>query len=220
MPDARPILTYFVFRGLGEPIRLMLEDLGVAYEDRRLEFADWGPVQPETAFGQLPRLQIEGRTLFQSQAILRHLARTHGLMPQTEDEQIRCDMGAEAARDVQMRLWDYFWMAGSNTEAAAREFADGQLAGLLANYSRWFGDAPYIGGERPLFPDYYAVTVLDEAGDFFPAAMAREPSLAAYRQRMHERPGIAAYIASGRQSDFYGFDPHRGLRGPKGNRAP
>jgi glutathione S-transferase len=215
-----PILTYFVFRGLGEPIRLMLEDLGVSYEDRRLEFADWGPVKAETAFGQLPRLQVGETTLFQSQAILRHLARSHGLSPQTEAEQVRCDMGAEAARDVQMRLWDFFWMPGSDTEEAARTFADGQLAELLANYGSWFGDAPYIGGERPLFADYYAVTVLDEAGDFFPAAMAREPRLAAYRDRMHGRPGIAAYIASGRQSDLYGFDTIRGLRGPKGNRAP
>jgi hypothetical protein len=32
---------------------------------------------------------------------------------------------------------------------------------------------------------------------------------------MHERPGIAAYIASGRQSASYGFDTIRGIRSPK-----
>ena len=88
----------------------------------------------------------------------------------------------------------------------------GQLAESLALFGRWLGDAPYFGGERPLFSDYYALSVVDEAGGFFPAALERAPALAAYRRRMYARPGLAAYAVSGRQSAWYGFDPARGLR--------
>jgi glutathione S-transferase P len=220
MADSVPILTYFVFRGLGEPIRLMLEDLGLPYEDRRVEFAQWDPLKPQMQFGQLPRLQSGELTLFQSQAILRHLGRANGLCGDSEAERIRCDVSSEAARDLQQKLWDHFWSPGSDTPQATKAFAAGQLAESLALFGGWLGEAPYFGGERPLFSDYYALSVLDEAGGFFPAALEQAPALAAYRRRMYARPGLAAYAASGRQSAYYGFDPARGRRGPSGNRAP
>jgi glutathione S-transferase len=208
-------LTYFAFRGLGEPIRLMLEDLGIAYEDRRVGFGDeWAALKPQMQFRQMPRLQDGERTLFQSQAILRYLARPRGLCGESEDERVRCDIGAEAARDLQQRLWDHFWSPGSDAPEAAEAFAAGTLAEQLALTAGWLGEASYFGGARPLFADYYALSVLDEAAGFFPDAVARTPALAAYRQRMYARPGLAAYAASGRQPAAFGFDPIRNLRTP------
>ena len=217
MPNSVPILTYFQFRGLGEPIRLLFEDLGHPYEDRRIDlFSEaWPALSPQLPFRQLPRLEIDGQTIFQSHAILRHLARAKGLAGETDTERLRCDVGVEAARDLQQRLWDHFWSPGSDTEAAAKAFDGGQLASELAKLDAWLGEAPYVGGERALFADYFVLTVLDEAGGFFPAALQRAPALVAYRRRMHERPGIAAYMASGRQAAGYGFDTVRGIRSPK-----
>jgi glutathione S-transferase len=217
MPDSVPILTYFQFRGLGEPIRLLFEDLGRPFEDRRVDlFSDaWPALSPQLPFRQLPRLEIDGHALFQSHAILRYLARANGLVGETDAERLRCDVGVEAARDLQQRLWDHFWSPGSDTEQAAKAFEDGQLAGELAKLEAWLSYAPYVGGDRLLFADYFVLTVLDEAGGFFPAALERAPALATYRRRMHQRPGIAAYMVSGRQAKGYGFDPARGIRSPK-----
>jgi glutathione S-transferase len=210
-----PVLTYFGFRGLGEPIRLLFEDQGLAYEDHRVGFGEaWAALKPQMQFGQMPRLVDGEATLFQSQAILRHLARPLGLCGETEAERIRCDISAEAGRDLQQRLWDHFWAPGSDAPAAAAEFEAGTLAGQLAMTAAWLGDAPFFGGERALFADYYVLSVLDEAAAFFPAAVERAPTLAAYRRRMYARPGLSAYAASGRQPQTYGFDPIRGLRQP------
>jgi glutathione S-transferase len=212
---AKPVLTYFTFRGLGEPIRLLFEDLGRPYEDRRVGFgAEWDALKPQMQFRQMPRLEVDGLTIFQSQAILRHLARRHDLGGGPEAECLRCDVGAEAARDLQQRLWDHFWSPGSDAPDAAKAFEAGTLAQQLALTADWLGDAPFVGGERVRFADYYFVTVLDEAAAFFPAALRLVPNLEAYRQRMYARPGIAAYAASGRQPATYGFDPIRGLRAP------
>lgn len=207
-----PTLTYFGFRGLGEPIRLLLEDLGVAYEDRRVDGAEWAALKPRMQFRQMPRFEDGQRTVFQSQAILRHLARPRGLCGEDEAERIRCDVSAEAARDLQQRLWDHFWSPGSDSPEAAQAFEAGTLAEQLALTADWLGEAPYFGGARPLFADYYALTVLDEAAAFFPGAVERAAPLAAYRRRMYARPALAAYAASGRQSAGYGFDPIRGVR--------
>jgi glutathione S-transferase len=209
-----PILTYFPFRGLGEPIRLFFEDQGIAFEDRRVGFDEWDAVKPQMQFRQMPRLQDGEETLFQSQAILRYLARPRGLCGETEAERIRCDISAEAGRDLQQRLWDHFWWPGSNTPEAAAEFEAVTLRDQLGLVAAWLGDAPWFGGARLLFADYYVLTVLDEAAAFFPSAMARAAPLAAYRARMYARPGIAAYAASGRQPKAYGFDPIRNLRTP------
>lgn len=214
MPERIPTLTYFQFRGLGEPIRLLLEDLGLAYEDRRIDLMSeaWPKLAPQLPFRQLPRLEIDGLTLFQSQAILRHLARANGLGGETEAERLRCDVSVEAARDVQQRLWDHFWTPGSDTLEAAQAFAAGQLASELGKLGGWLGEATYFAAERPLFADYFVLTVLDEAAAFFPDAVERTANLPAYRRRMYARPRLAAYAASGRQSDSFGFDTVRGIR--------
>jgi glutathione S-transferase len=212
-----PILTYFGFRGLGEPIRLLCEDQGLAYEDHRVGFGEeWEALKPQMPFGQMPRLEDGDVTLVQSQAILRYLARPRGLCGESEAERIRCDISAEAGRDLQQRLWDHFWAPGSDAPEATAKYETEDLPGQLALVERWLGDAPWFGGARPLFADYYVLTVLDEAAAFFPTAVERAPSLAAYRRRMYARPGLAAYAASGRQPQTYGFDPTRGIRSPAG----
>ena len=128
-----PVLTYFGFRGLGEPIRLFFEDHGIAYQDRRIGMTEeWTALKPQMQFGQMPRLEEGDATLFQSQAILRHLARPLGLCGETEAERVRCDISAEAGRDLQQRLWDHFWSPGSNTPDAAAAYETGELPGQLA----------------------------------------------------------------------------------------
>ena len=220
MSETLPVLTYFQFRGLGEPTRLLFHDLGIPFEDRRIDLfsEEWKALSPTMLFGQLPRLQLDELTLFQSQAILRHLARVNGVDGASEAERTRCDVGIEAARDLQQRLWDHFWSPGSDTPEAAEAFANGQLVASLAPVERWLSDGPYCGGDRAMFSDYFVLTVLDEAAAFFPSATAQMPGLTAYRERMYERPGLAAYVASGQQPTSYGFDPARGLRSPA--RAP
>lgn len=56
--------------------------------------------EAQLPFGQLPLLQIDGLELVQSQAIVRYLARRSGLQGLTSDEVVKCDMIAEAVRDL------------------------------------------------------------------------------------------------------------------------
>ena len=68
-------LLYFDLPGLGEPIRLLLAHLGVAFEDRRFKARDeFLALKPTLKFGQVPCLKLDGVELFQSSAILRALA--------------------------------------------------------------------------------------------------------------------------------------------------
>ena len=79
-------LTYFDFHGgRGEPARLALSMGGIPFEDDRVPPSDWQRRKPDTPFGALPVLEVDGQTLAQSNAINRYWAssristrQTHG----------------------------------------------------------------------------------------------------------------------------------------------
>ncbi|WAR26400.1 SCR11-like protein, partial [Mya arenaria] len=75
-------LTYFNGRGRGELSRLLFAAAGKAFEDNRIEFANWGGLKKDTPQGTLPVLEIDGkRKISQSLAIARFLAREFSKYP-------------------------------------------------------------------------------------------------------------------------------------------
>ncbi|KAH9931785.1 uncharacterized protein B0H18DRAFT_66779 [Fomitopsis serialis] len=73
-------LQYFSICGRGEPIRLLLEDAGVAYveknDEEHFHAKKWD--LDEYRFNQMPRLKVNGFYLAQLDAILRYLAKATG----------------------------------------------------------------------------------------------------------------------------------------------
>src|SRR4051812_27055130 len=110
MASAKPRIIYFDLRGRAEAIRLMFEELGEPYDDRRLRSSDeWAALKPHTPFGALP-IYEEGELRFaQTQAIQRHIARTRGLYGRNEREHVECDVGVEALNEAAETLWRFFW---------------------------------------------------------------------------------------------------------------
>jgi len=78
MPTLR--LTYFDGPGRAEPVRVALFHGGVPFEDRRLKFPEFAALraQGELPLGSLPVLDVDGRPLVQTGAMLRYAARLGG----------------------------------------------------------------------------------------------------------------------------------------------
>merc|ERR1711874_10424 len=79
---ARPKLTYFNLEGVAESIRCVFRAANVDFEDYRIEFADFYVKKKEFPLGKLPLLEMDGRKMNQSGAILRHLGAKYGMFPQ------------------------------------------------------------------------------------------------------------------------------------------
>ena len=62
-----------------EPIRFIFAQSGVPYEDKRIENKDWPELKPNTPFGVLPVLEIDGKQLGDSIVIARYLGEEFGL---------------------------------------------------------------------------------------------------------------------------------------------
>jgi len=81
-------------------VRWALEEAGLAYEERLIEFGDQSSeshraLQP---FGQIPVYQEDGLTLFESGAIVLHIAeRSEALMPVNPGARARVKQGSFAA---------------------------------------------------------------------------------------------------------------------------
>ena len=84
-------LTYFNLRGRAELARLILAQAEVEYEDKRIQREEWPTLKQgkthnifhlpqnenntDLPFGQLPALEIDGKTISQSMTIARYLAK-------------------------------------------------------------------------------------------------------------------------------------------------
>ena len=72
-------LVYFNVMGRAETARLILAQAGVSYEDKRIEKEEWPALKASLPMGQLPVLEVDGKTIGQSMAIARYCARRFGL---------------------------------------------------------------------------------------------------------------------------------------------
>ncbi|CAJ0572976.1 unnamed protein product, partial [Mesorhabditis spiculigera] len=74
-------LTYFAGRGKAEGIRQTLVLAGIDFEDVRVTHGtpDWPNLKPNTPFGQIPVLEVDGKMLSQANAINKYIAGLHGL---------------------------------------------------------------------------------------------------------------------------------------------
>ena len=207
----RPTLTYFSSRGRAELIRLVCAEAGVAFEEKSLGV--FHPVDKTPAFlalratGTLPFDAVpiwdeaDGFRLAQSDAIVRHIAREHGLYGRTTREAARCDMVFASMEDTRLAL-----RALASTEADKRaelreELAQTTLPRWLAHFEKLLvmnGDGRgFVVGEAASYADAALFLLFENIRDNgLGAAYTGCPALAAHAERVAARSGIARYIAS------------------------
>ena len=89
-------LHYFDVPGRAEPIRWILAyGAGEDWTDHRMERAEWPAFKSTTPFGQVPCVEIDGKPLGQSYAIMRYLARQYGLTGKDAWEDAQIDAVAD-----------------------------------------------------------------------------------------------------------------------------
>ena len=204
-----PRLTYFSSRGRAELIRLVLAEAGVVYQEVSV-----GPYDPaaqpaafvelrargELAYDALPLWEEpDGFRLVQSDAIVRHLARTHWLYGATVREAARCDQFLAGIEDTRIEMRKLFGAAPSARPALREELVVSILPRWLGRLERQLvhEGGGFVVGASPSLADValaYLIETLRDNG--FELALERCPSVVELAARMHERPGIAAHLAS------------------------
>ncbi|GFS13769.1 glutathione S-transferase [Elysia marginata] len=190
-------LIYFQVRGRCESIRLLLNDNGIDYEEtncgpREKWIKDY---KPQMAFGQVPCLKDGDLSLVQSNAILRYLARKHGLYGSSDVEATMIDILSDGVEDLRKQ---YTMMIYKNYEAGKDDFITTTLPEQLPyfeNFLKKHGDqqSGYSVGQKQSFVDYNLMDLLDALQTLSSTCLDNYPTLASFLKVNLAKPNIAKY---------------------------
>uniref|UniRef100_A0A8I3PL19 Glutathione S-transferase P n=2 Tax=Canis lupus TaxID=9612 RepID=A0A8I3PL19_CANLF len=120
-------IIYFPVRGRCEAMHMLLADQGQSWKEEVVTMETWmnGSLKASCLYGQLPKFQDGDLTLYQSNAILRHLGRSLGLYGKDQQEAALLDVVNDGVEDLRCK---YALLIYTNYEIS---FADYNLLDLL-----------------------------------------------------------------------------------------
>jgi glutathione S-transferase len=182
-------------------VRWALEEAGEPYEERLLhqgeqDSPEYRAIQP---FGQVPVYEEDGLTLFESGAILLHIAgRSDALLPADPAARARAVQWVFAAlNSIEPHVWnltliDLFYPKeqwAKQRRPGAADFVEKRLDALAAR----LGDKEYLDDDRFTAGDLMMTTVLRILRHT--DLVAARPTLHAYQLRCEARPAFQKALA-------------------------
>jgi glutathione S-transferase len=201
-------LTYFDFdAGRGEVARLALHIGGIAFEDRRVAFKDWDAQRDRYPFQALPVLEVDGKTVAQSNAINRYVGKLAGLYPQDDWQALLCDEVMDAVEDLDHLIGPTIDLPAEQKKAVRTGLAAGPIPRYLEQFAARLKAAggEYFAGGRLSVGDlkvwmmvrWLRGGVLDFIPKDIPDRVA--PLLVQHAGRLAAQPKIAEYYAGRKQ---------------------
>ncbi len=199
-------LTYFDSPGRAEPIRLAMFLAKLPFEDRRLKFPEFAALKEQGAFplGAVPMLEVDGRPIVQTAAILRYVARlgAPALYPSDPYAGLLVDSVLETLNDTVSHLMrpSLFERDVAKKIEMRRALLDGALGAALRYVEGLIGDGPFLTGAELTIADL----VLGETCRQYKSGsldglsaetLAAYPKLARLGEAYAAHPGITAYAA-------------------------
>lgn len=208
MPNEVPTITAFKAspdggRGLARdmPVRWAFEEVGQTYDVRLVTFEDLKApahmaIQP---FGQIPTYEQGGLAIFESGAIVLHIALRHsGLLPAEPDARARAIGWMFAAvSTIEPPIVDHdvvtFHERGKSWQGERFAMVEGRIRDRLGELSRRLGDTDWLDGDFSA-GDLMMVSVLRRmAGS---GILEEFANLAAYVARAETRPAFKRAFAA------------------------
>ena len=206
-------LTYFNVRGRAEPIRLLLKDNNIPYQEVAVTIEEWYQKKAELEhqnlipFGQIPLYQESdtGINIVQSHAIMRHLARKHDLYGKTSEETIQCDIVEEAYVDAAHELVTLYW--DPEFESKKQNMIGNVLPNRLAALDKYLSGNVKSGGNfwvgsNVTYVDYMMWAYLDCLRPFSSESIQKCSALWNFFQTFQQRESIKKFLETERHPTF------------------
>lgn len=189
-------LYYFDIYGRAESLRLLLWHAKAEFEDVRLTPEEFAKKKEEGVFewGQVPVLEVDGKSLSQSHAILRFLGRKYGYYP-TDDIEVawKIDSALEAIIDLAVAMFKVKNEAEDKKEEAIKAFLTGFLPKwltIIENRVKNNSSPAHLVGDKWTIADFAFNSVLsstffNEGSEYstkLQEVINNYPALLAYRE--------------------------------------
>jgi len=204
--EAKWVLGYWAIRGLGQPIRLVLEAGGFDYDEKRYvqgpapEFdkSTWLNEKEDLGFDfpNLPYLIDRSGSselrLTQTRVILEHLASKVSLTGTTQVERLRIGQVWEASMD--MRRPYNVACYSPNFEDIRVDLVEKTLPSHLRRFSQYLGEEQWFGkGAAPSWVDFVMFDLLDQFLSLDSRLVNGYKNLADFHARVGGLPSILNY---------------------------
>lgn len=190
-------LIYFNFTGLGEPIRFLLHQSGIQFEDSRIEFEDWAKLKSQMPMAQLPVLEIDGKPFHQSKAIGRLIAKQNNLYGADEYEAFQIDATVDTVDDLRMAFAQYYWEKDEGFKAKLKETAFQKLPVYLDKLNEQVKkNGGYFAGGKLSWADLLWAAMTDPMCILTGTELNKNhPELQKLVEKVRALPNIKAYLA-------------------------
>jgi len=198
-------LTYFdIHGGRAEPARLALYLGGVAFEDERISFQEFGAKRAGYPFKRVPVLQVDDAELSQCNSINRYVGKLAGLYPSDPLQAAYCDETMDAVEDIVSQQVVTMRINDEAEKKSAREaLADGPITLYLQRLQTMLEarGGEYFADGRLTVADLKVMVWVRSlrAGilDYVPADLPdkQAPKLVDHLTRVLEHPKVAEYYA-------------------------
>uniref|UniRef100_F7BU09 Glutathione S-transferase n=1 Tax=Equus caballus TaxID=9796 RepID=F7BU09_HORSE len=191
-------IVYFPVRGRCEAMRMLLADQGQSWKEEVVTKETWlqGPLKASCLYGQLPKFQDGDLTLYQSNAILRHLGRSLGLYGRDQREAALVDMVNDGVEDLRKRCSHLIHHDYEEGKARYVQELPGHLKPFETLLAQNQGGQAFIVGDQISFADYNLLDLLLSHQVLAPSCLDSFPLLSAYVARLSARPKLKAFLAS------------------------
>ncbi|XP_058382228.1 glutathione S-transferase P-like [Diceros bicornis minor] len=191
-------IVYFPVRGRCEAMRMLLADQGQSWKEEVVTKETWlqGPLKASCLYGQLPKFQDGDLTLYQSNAILRHLGRSLGLYGRDQREAALVDMVNDGVEDLRKRGSHLIRHGYEEGKARYVQELPGHLKPFETLLAQNQGGQAFIVGDQISFADYNLLDLLLVHQVLAPGCLDSFPLLSAYVARLSARPKLKAFLAS------------------------
>ncbi|KAL5018476.1 hypothetical protein ScPMuIL_004198 [Solemya velum] len=192
-------LTYFDGKGRAEMIRMALVLGGLEYKDVRVGFPEWPALKPTLPLGMMPVLEVDGKIMSQTLAILRYVGRECGLYGKNSWEQAEVDCHLDTLYDIFVTHGRFIQEQDLEKKKKAmiahRDEAVPKIVGImekaLTDNSNGKG---FLVGSSLTIADIALYSILDYPQEVYGFTLDKFPKVAAHRKMIESMPKIASYF--------------------------
>jgi len=196
-------LQYFNGRGRGEISRLCFAEGKISFEDKRVDFAEWGKVKPTTPLGNMPVLTLaDGFVVSESRAVDRAAARLANVYGANDAERNAIDFVYEMVKDAFDQFASKVFGVKNDEELKKKnmaEFFTNTLPPFVKQTEAVLADGRnYVGGKTAnvSLADLAVFDFFGSIGAANPASLEHATHIKALIARVGARSNIAAWVAA------------------------
>ena len=200
-------LYYFPGRGRAELIRWIFAQADVPYEDKRIAGEEWAKFKPDTPYGSMPVVEIDGKRYAGSGPLARYLAEQFGLGGSNAIENLEIASISDVVDDLYIKVMIFYFEKDEARKADLKKDLDEKhlpnYLGIINKRITENGSSDgWIYGQKVTYVDLKIALLGDVLTKVNEKTLEPFPAVAKLKTTVEALPNIAKWIKERPVTEF------------------